>query len=98
MDAEAAAEAEVNKLLWLGGGFLLGPVIVIVAMVATPSPPQTRLIGKSPEYVAAYTDAFKAKGKSIQTTQSLIGCLVGTVATCGCYFILIAAAETETTY
>lgn len=94
--AEAAAEAEVNKMLWFGAGFLIGPLAVLVAYMVTPSPPQSGLIGKPPEYVAAYTDAFKAKGKNIQTNMSLIGCLVGTGASCACYLIIFAAAAAST--
>ena len=36
-------------------------------------PPASRLLGKSPEYVTFYTDAYKAKAKNIQGRAALIG-------------------------
>lgn len=95
---EADAESEVNKMAWVGIGFLLGLVGVIIAYAVTPTPPQARLIGKSPEYVTAYTQAFQSKAKSIQGTQSVVGCLVGTALSIGCWLVILSAAETETTY
>jgi hypothetical protein len=89
----AAAEAEVNKMLWAGIGFLLGLVGVVIAYVVTPSPPQSHLIGKDMEYVAAFTDAFQSKGRSIQGNYALMGCVVGSLASAACWAIIFAAAE-----
>jgi uncharacterized membrane protein len=49
----------------------------VIAAVAEPTPPPARLMGKSPEYLAVYTQAYKSEGKSAQLRSSLWG--VGTL-------------------
>jgi hypothetical protein len=60
---------------WLSWGI----VGVAVAYVVDAQPPATMLLGKSPEYVAAYTDAYRMTSKSIQTSKAWTGCIVGAV-------------------
>lgn len=45
-----------------------------------PDPPAERLLGKSPEYVAFYTDAYKAKRGQLHATWTTIGCASGGLA------------------
>lgn len=90
--AEADAERDVNSTLWLGGGCLLGLIGLGAAYLIEPSPPAMRLVGKSPEYVAAYSDCYKAKGKSIQTKNATIGCVVGYAVTGVLYVLLYSLA------
>ena len=45
-----------------------------------PDPPADRLLGKSPEYVAFYTDAYKAKRGQLHATWTTIGCASGSLA------------------
>ena len=45
-----------------------------------PDPPAERLLGKSPEYVAFYTDAYKAKRGQLHATWTTIGCVSGGLA------------------
>ena len=40
----------------------------------SPTPSASALLGKSYDYVAAYTDAYKATAKSIQTRNAWFGC------------------------
>ena len=76
--AERDAEARVNKSVWLlGACFSYGIVPLIIANVAEPVPPASALIGKSPEYVAFYTDAYKAKVRKIRTSGVKLGCALG---------------------
>ena len=61
-----------------------------------PDPPAERLLGKSPEYVAFYTDAYKAKRGQLHATWTTIGCasgglVAGAVAVAG----LIAWASSD---
>ena len=91
--AEQDANKDVNKPLWFGVGcvltglfFLPEPLGYIVppsGLVGTyfyqPTPPPSRLIGKSPEYVAAYTSTYKAKSGKIQAQWASAGCLGGGV-------------------
>ena len=65
--------------------------------MSEPNPPAAQLLGKSPEYVVAYTDCYRKKGKSIKTKNALYGCLVGTGVTVVIYAIIIAAAADEET-
>jgi len=84
-DAQLAAEENTSKILWFGAGFLGGIIGVILAYVIKPSPPASTLVGKSPDYVAAYTDAYREECKSIQTKYAWIGCGTQSVLTLICY-------------
>ena len=86
------AEADFNKAMWLGVGCLLGWVGLLIGYLVQPSPPATALMGKSPEYVAAYTEAYKEKMKSLQTKYALVGCL-GNMALSMVYVALVASAS-----
>ena len=94
--AEADAEATVNKPLWFAVGCLFTGLGTIVAYVMEPSPPASRLMGKSPEYVAFYTDAYKSKAKSIQGRTALTGCGI-TLGVYAAYIVLVGAAVASTT-
>ena len=90
--AERDAQADVNTGLWFVGGCLGGVIGIIIAYAVEPAPPATRLLGKPPEYVAFYTDAYTAKAKSLQTNSALGGCVVNVLAT-AVLFMAAAAAE-----
>jgi Na+/H+ antiporter NhaD/arsenite permease-like protein len=95
MQAEADAEAEVDKGMWFLGGCLFGLIAVGIAYVVKPNPPASRLVGMSPEYVASYTDCYTQKGASIQTSSTMYGCLAGTGLTVVVYAIILAVAADE---
>ena len=94
--AERDAQNYTNKALWVVGGCVGGGVgscvgggaTVILAYAVEPSPPAARLLGKSPEYVAIYTNAYREKAKKLQTNSALVGCVIGTLASA----VLIAAS------
>ena len=90
--AEAAADAEVQKMTWFAAGCFLNFFGVIVASSVKPSPPHSHLVGKSPEYVAAFAEVYEQKAKNIQKEMATIGCLVGTAAGCVCITLLTIAA------
>lgn len=73
--AQMDAENDINGTIWFGAGCLLGLIGWGAAYVVKPSPPATRLVGKSPEYVAQYTDCYIEAGKKIQTKKAMNGCL-----------------------
>ena len=85
--AERDAETDTSQLLWIGGTFvlaavggcLLGSVGLLGAYIYDPPVPSHRLLGKSPEYVMFYTQAYKEKVENVQLRSSLLGCLGGTV-------------------
>ena len=90
---EQAARANTNGTMWLAVGCIGGLLGLVVAYVYEPNPPATLLLGKSPEYVAAYTDAYKTTAKSVQSGKALTGCIVGTIVTAVLYAVAIAAAS-----
>lgn len=91
IDAERDAEANTSQVLWIGGNFLLGlaggcvlgSVGLLGAHLYEPPVPTSRLVGKSPEYVLVYADAYKAKARDLQIRSAFIGCLGGSVVS-GC--------------
>lgn len=91
--AERDAQNDVNKGLWFLGGCVGGLIGVIFAYGVEPAPPATRLLGKSPEYVAFYTDAYTKKAKQLQANSAWGGCVVNGIATVIYVAAVIAAAE-----
>lgn len=91
--AERDAEADANQILWIGGTFLLGlaggcvlgSVGLLGAVLYEPTPPVSRLIGKSPEYVIVYTDAYRGKIQHTQVRAAVLGCLGGSIVS-GCFW------------
>lgn len=90
-----AARMNTNGTLWLAVGCLAGIIGVAVAYVVEAQPSATMLLGKSPEYVAAYADAYRATGKSVQTGKAWTGCLLGALIYVG--LVVLAAVADEAT-
>ena len=89
--AQRDAQNDVNKSLWFLGGCLGGVIGVIIAYGVEPAPSATRLLGKSPEYVAFYTDAYKEKAKRLQADNAMVGCGVNALVTV--VYIMAVLAE-----
>lgn len=95
--ATADANNDVNKPLWFVVGSLLSgllflpipygyvspPIGTIGTYFYRPAPPPSRLIGKSPEYIAAYTSAYKLRRGNIQVRWTSAGCLSGCIVIIG---------------
>ena len=81
MAGEQAARAAVNGSMWLAIGCLGWLPGLVVAYVYQPVPPATQLLGKSPEFVASYTDAYKATAKRTQVSKAWMGCIASTIIT-----------------
>jgi len=96
--AQEQARRDVSGTTWFIIGFFLGIVGYALAYLIVPNPPSSTLVGKSPEYVATYSDAYREEGKRIQTSKALIGCLVNTGIWVALYALVIAAAATTPTY
>ena len=92
--AEADAAADVSKTLWFVVGCFLPVLGVVAGYVIAPSPPSSKFLGKPPEYVAFYTDAYQAKSKNIQGRSALIGtrACVG-IYTAGCIAVNALSAS-----
>ena len=79
MAGSQAAKADTNGTAWLTIGCVCACLGVGAAYILDPEPPITALLGKSPEYVAAYTDGYKQATKGTRTGRAQIGCVVGTL-------------------
>ncbi len=94
-EATAAANA-TDTQIWFIAGCLGGIIGVLIAAAIEPKPSATALLGKSPEYVAVYSDTYTEVAKKRQTKAAMNGCLAGTLVSVAFYAILIvAAANTE---
>ncbi len=82
--AEADAKADVNKTMWIGIGCVAPVLGIVIANVVEPTPPSSRLLGKSKEYIATYTDCYSKKVKSIRTSGTITGCVLGTIGWVAC--------------
>ena len=74
--AEQDAESDAKKVRWFLIGLFGNIIGILIASIYEPTPPASRLLEKSPEYVAAYTDSYKAKSRSVQLRQSVIGLVI----------------------
>ena len=82
-DAKTDAAAHLNKMLWFSGGFFFPVVGTMLSQWYQPFLPTGRVLGKSPEYIAFYYDAYKVETKKLQFRWSFIGCLAGTATVSG---------------
>jgi hypothetical protein len=73
-DGKADADANISGVLWFVAGFFLSWVGILLGYLVTPSPDGTRLLGKSPAYVQAYTNAYQREGKAFQGLHAIYGC------------------------
>lgn len=64
----------MGSIIGLTTGVLI-PIIRIYNHL--PHPPPERLIGKSPEYIEFYTDAYKSKTRSLRTKLAAAGAVTG---------------------
>ena len=90
--ARADVERNVNGGTWLLIGILLGAVGYVIALAVPPKAPAAGLIGKSPDYVAVYSDTYSQAGKKIQMKKALTGCLIGTGIQVALVVLLVALA------
>ena len=67
----------IQPACWLAiyGAYVLTPTAV--ATIRSPTPPADRLLGKSPEWVNAYTKAYKKSMRRYRAEASAVGCLLG---------------------
>lgn len=99
--AEADAKADTNTTFWFIVGCFGNLLGLLYANYDVPTAPASRLLGKSPEYVAFYSDAYVLKAKKLQTNQAVKGCVanaaVGAVGCC-LYWGLVGTLVSESYY
>jgi len=94
-DAEAQAKLDVSTSTWFVIGCLFGAAGYVAALLIIPSPPASVLLGKSPNYIAVYTDSYKQQAKKIQSNKALTGCLIGTGIQVVATVIIVAAGASN---
>ena len=76
-DARRDAEASADQGLWFLAGCFGSFFGYLGANTYHRPVPTVPLLGKSPEYVAFYTDTYVARTRELQSRQALRGCLIG---------------------
>ena len=76
-DAEKDAAVHLNRTLWFSTGCFFPLIGPLFSQRYQPFMPTARVLGKSPQYVAFYYDAYKVKTKKLQFNWALTGCLIG---------------------
>jgi hypothetical protein len=95
IEAEAQADRDTSKMLWFAVGCLGNIVGIAIASFIEAKAPQTALLGKSPEYVASYSDAYSRRCKSIRTKYGLYGCGTSIVLYGLLYLVLFVLLVSE---
>lgn len=78
-DARRDAELNVSPIAWGSAGFVCSFFAPIYAYLAMPEVPVGALLGRSPEYVDAYTQVYHQNARRRRIQASVIGCAVGSV-------------------
>ena len=78
-DAERDAKL-ADTQIWALAGCGFGIWGIAAAYAITPAVPALKLLGKSPEYTAFYTETYRQKVKAERTRQAGLGCLVAGAA------------------
>ena len=95
--AQRDAAARTNQNMWRVFGCFGGLFAVAGGYLYEPAPPASALLGKSPEYVAFYADAYTSKAKNIQTRAAIEGCVASSCVTAALYGVLIIIVAEEST-
>ena len=78
-DAKKDAERLINDTIWRVTGCFGSILGIGAAFVYEPALPASAFIGKTPEYVAYYTDEFRRKTQDLQIYHASTGCVSGAV-------------------
>lgn len=84
------AQNDINRNLWFGAGCLFGLLGVGASYVIEPNPDTYRFMGKSNDYIAAYTSCYRIEAKKIQQQKARHGCLTYAAVYLGLLFGLSA--------
>ena len=86
--AQRDAKAQVNQIGW----WIQGCILIGFLTYHAPQPPAARLVGKSPEYVDAYTQTYKQKVENLRMSAVVPGCLT-TVFSAGILFLILEGLD-----
>ena len=92
-DAERDAEKYVSSLAWNAVGFGCGCFGLAYAYLATPTVPVGVLLGKTPTYVATYTQVYQENAKRRRMQSAAIGCVASSLVSTVTF--LLSPSETN---
>ena len=98
MDGESAGERAVSGGSWFIIGCLGGIWGLLAANLMAPTTPSSQLLGKDPAYVAAFTDCYQKKVKSLRTKNAMSGCITSIVLYGVVVLVIVITAEETTDY
>ena len=84
-DAKQDAEASANQHLWFLTGCFFNFFGYLFANTHYRPVPTIPLLGKSPDYVAFYTDTYIAETRKLQSCYVLNGCITSVIGQCCIY-------------
>lgn len=93
-DAKKDAKAHFNQTLWFTTGCFLPIIGPLMSQREIKSIPAARTLGKSPQYVAFYIDAYEIYMKKQRYNWALSGCIVGGLVD-ACLLGIIINANTD---
>ena len=88
-DARRDSRLNVSPFAWGAAGFVCGCFAPAYAFLSTPAVPVGALLGKSPEYVNAYTAVYQENAKRQRIQAAVIGCAVGGAVSTAYYYMFI---------
>ena len=87
LDAGRLRTMDPKYCLAAYGIYTLAPTAV--AIIDKPTPPADRLLGKSPDWINAYTKAYQKSMKRYRAESSALGCITGTGVLAATFFMII---------
>jgi hypothetical protein len=94
-DGERDAKEDVSGVLWIGVGCCTGGFSWLYPEIFDMSVPQTKIVGKSADYVQSYMASYRAEKKSKIQTNSCIGGGIYWGSFAVLYIIAIAASTNK---
>jgi len=86
--AKVDVKRYVDRGQWMVCGFFVPVIGVAFAYSVNYPPKEEALMGKSPEYIKTYTQAYKKLARTKRFSWAMFGCSISTVTglmTWGCY-------------
>jgi len=72
---------------------IISPIVIGSGRVFKPSPPPTAIVGKSPEYVALYTETYQRSMQKAAAKKAWMGSIVGCVGYAGLGLLPLIVAK-----
>lgn len=87
-DAETDAKSNMDNNAWIFIGCAAPCIGITLPYLSRTHIPASKILGKSPEYVAFYTDAYKSKMLSLRFSNAVGGCLIGSSISVFSYLVI----------